>query len=165
MPNHNKYDVDIIKVVDGDTVDVDIELGFGICLKDERVRIMGIDTPESRTSDRVEDLFGEAAKARLKELLKGGAKLITTEDKHGEDMKGKFGRILGDFEVYDGELDRWTPVTDIMIREGHCVPYFGGSKEEIQAKHMVNRDKLLREGVVSQEDYDKAVALMEKRNK
>ena len=160
MPNHNKYDVDIIKVVDGDTVDVDIDLGFGICLKDERVRIMGIDTPESRTSDRVEDLFGEAAKARLKELLKGGAKLITTEDKHGEDVKGKFGRILGDFEVYDGEKDRWTPVTDIMIREGHCVPYFGGSKEEIQAKHMVNREKLLREGVVSKEDYDAAVEKM-----
>lgn len=160
MPNHNKYDVDIIKVVDGDTVDVDIDLGFGICLKEERVRIMGIDTPESRTSDRVEDLFGEAAKARLKELLKGGAKLITTEDKHGEDMKGKFGRILGDFEVYDAELDRWTPVTDILIREGHCVAYFGGSKEEIQAKHLVNREKLLREGIVSREDYDAAVEKM-----
>jgi len=47
-----------------------------------------------------------------------------------------------------------------MIREGHCVPYFGGSKEEIQAKHMVNREKLLREGVVSQEDYDAAVEKM-----
>ena len=75
---HNEYDVTVIKVVDGDTVDVDIDLGFGICLKDERVRIMGIDTPESRTSDRVEDLFGEAAKARLKHLLEAGGRLITT---------------------------------------------------------------------------------------
>jgi len=74
-------------------------------------------------------------------------------------MKGKFGRILGDFYVeHDGKKER---VTDILIEEGHCVPYFGGSKEEIQAKHMVNRQKLLREGVVSQEDYDKAVKLME----
>ena len=157
----NEYDVKVIKVVDGDTVDVDINLGFGVWLHDERVRIMGIDTPESRTSDRVEDLFGEAAKARLKELMHEGGKLITTEDKKGEDMKGKFGRILGDFYVeHNGEKQR---VTDILIEEGHCVPYFGGSKEEIQAKHMVNRTKLLREGIVSQEDYDAAVKLMEKK--
>ena len=157
---NNEYDVVVIKVVDGDTVDVDIDLGFGVCLKDERVRVMGIDTPESRTSDRVEDLFGEAAKARLKELMKNGGKLVTTEDKHGEDMKGKFGRILGDFKVaYNGEMKR---VTEILTEEGHCVPYFGGSKEETQAAHMVNRTRLLTEGVVTQEDYDKAVAKMAK---
>ena len=151
----NEYDVTVIKVVDGDTVDVDIDLGFGVCLKDERVRIMGIDTPESRTSDRVEDLFGEAAKARLKELMKHGGKLITTEDKHGEDMKGKFGRILGDFKVeYNGEMKR---VTEIMIAEGHCVPYFGGSKEEVQAQHMINRERLLNEGIVDRDAYHKAV--------
>ena len=155
--NTNEYDVKVLKVVDGDTVDVDIDLGFGVTLTDERVRIMGIDTPESRTRDKVEDLFGEAAKARLKELMKDGGKLITTEDRKGEDMKGKFGRILGDFKV-DGKL-----VTDILIEEGHAVAYFGGSKEEIAMKHMANREKLLREGIVSKEDYDKAVALMESK--
>ena len=156
----NEYDVEVIKVVDGDTVDVDIDLGFGICLKDERVRIMGIDTPESRTRDKVEDLFGEAAKARLKALMKNGGKLITTEDKSGEDMKGKFGRILGDFKVeYNGEMKR---VTEIMTEEGHCVPYFGGSKEETQAAHEVNRKRLLAEGIVTQEEYDKAVKKMQK---
>lgn len=156
----NEYDVVVVKVVDGDTVDVDINLGFGVWLKDERVRIMGIDTPESRTSDRVEDLFGEAAKARLKELMHDGGKLITTEDKDGEDMKGKFGRILGDFYVerYEGQREK---VTDIMIEEGHCVAYFGGSKEEIAMKHMANREKLLREGVVSREAYEEAQNLME----
>jgi len=156
----NEYDVVLLKCVDGDTVDVDIDLGFGVWLKDERVRIMGIDTPESRTSDKVEKLFGTAAKNRLKELLEEGGKLITTENKHGEDMKGKFGRILGDFYVerYEGQREK---VTDIMIEEGHCVAYFGGSKEEIQGKHMVNRQKLLREGIVSQEDYEAAVKLME----
>ena len=158
--NTNEYDVKVLKVVDGDTVDVDIDLGFGVTLKDERVRIMGIDTPESRTRDKVEDLFGEAAKARLKELMKHGGKLITTEDKKGEDMKGKFGRILGDFYVerYEGQRER---VTDILVEEGHAVAYFGGSKEEVQMKHMANRQKLLREGIVSQEDYDAAVKLME----
>ena len=148
----NEYDVKLLKVVDGDTVDVDIDLGFGIWLHDERVRIMGIDTPESRTSDEVEKLFGLAAKDRLKELLHEGGKLITTEDKDGEDMKGKFGRILGDFRVPDGRV-----VTDILIEEGHCVAYFGGSKEEIQIKHMANRQKLLREGIVNQAEYDAAV--------
>jgi len=156
----NEYDVTVIKVVDGDTVDVDIDLGFGVTLRDERVRIMGIDTPESRTRDKVEDLFGEAAKARLKELMSEGGKLITTENKKGEDMKGKFGRILGDFYVerYEGQKER---VTDILVEDGHAVAYFGGSKEEIQMKHMANREKLLREGVVSREDYDAAVKLME----
>ena len=152
----HEYKVNILKVVDGDTVDVDIDLGFGVWLRNERVRIMGIDTPESRTSDKVEKVFGTAAKNRLKELLHEGGKLITTENKDGEDMKGKFGRILGDFRAPDGRL-----VTDIMIEEGHCVAYFGGSKEEIQTKHMANRMKLLREGVVSQEEYDEAVKLME----
>ena len=152
-----EYRCKILKVVDGDTVDVDIDLGFGVWLRDERVRIMGIDTPESRTRDKVEKVFGLAAKKRLKELLKNGVVLKTQVNKDGEDMKGKFGRILGDFMVGD-EM-----VTDIMIQEGHCVAYFGGSKEEIQAKHMVNREKLLREGVVSQEAYEKAQALMEKK--
>jgi len=156
MQTQNEYDVVLLKCVDGDTVDVDIDLGFGVWLKDERVRIMGIDTPESRTRDKVEDLFGEAAKARLKVLMKDGGKLITTEDRKGEDMKGKFGRILGDFRIADGRK-----VTDILIEEGHAVAYFGGSKEEVQGKHLVNRSKLLREGVVSQEDYDAAVKLME----
>ena len=154
----NEYDVVLLKAVDGDTVDVDIDLGFGIWLRDERVRIMGIDTPESRTSDKVEKVFGLAAKTRLKELLENGAVLVTTEDKKGEDMKGKFGRILGDFKIPDGRN-----VTDVLIEEGHCVAYFGGSKEEIQIKHMANRQKLLREGVVSQEDYDEAVAIMESK--
>ena len=150
--NTNEYDVHVVKVVDGDTVDVDIDLGFGVCLKDERVRIMGIDTPESRTSDRVEKLFGLAAKNRLYQLLEKDAKLITTENKDGEDMKGKFGRILGDFRAADGRL-----VTEILIEEGHCVPYFGGSKEDTQAAHMKNRERLLEEGVVDRAEYEAMV--------
>ena len=151
-----EYRVKILKVVDGDTVDVDIDLGFGIVLTDERVRMMGIDTPESRTRDKAEKLFGLAAKNRLKSLLGKTAVLKTQINKDGEDMKGKFGRILGDFDVYHAESDRWRPATDILIEEGHAVAYFGGSKEEVQAKHMVNREKLLREGVVSKDDYIKA---------
>ena len=152
--NTNEYDVKVIKVVDGDTVDVDIDLGFGVTLTDERVRIMGIDTPESRTRDKVEDLFGELAKARLKEIL--GKQTVLVCKKY--DAKGKFGRILGDFQTNDGRM-----VTDVLIREGHAVAYKGGSKAEILSKHLVNRKKLLRDGKVSQQDYDKAVKLMENK--
>ena len=151
-----EYRVKVLKVVDGDTVDVDIDLGFGIVLSNERVRIMGIDTPESRTRDKVEKVFGLASKNRLKSLLGKTSILKTQINKNGEDMKGKFGRVMGDFVTNDGRT-----VTDILIEEGHCVPYFGGSKEEIQAKHMVNRDKLLREGAIDKTAYNKAVKLME----
>ena len=146
----HEYKVNILKVVDGDTVDVDIDLGFGIWLKKERVRIMGIDTPESRTSDKVEKVFGLAAKNRLSSLLGAEAILQTQVSKKGEDMKGKFGRILGDFRAADGRL-----VTEIMIAEGHCVPYFGGSKDDTQAAHMANRERLLAEGVVDREQFEK----------
>jgi uncharacterized protein YqgQ len=76
-------------------------------------------------------------------------------------MKGKFGRILGDFKVERWENQPAELVTDILIEEGHAVAYFGGSKEEIAMKHLANREKLLREEIISREDYDKAVALME----
>ena len=141
-----EYRCKVIKVIDGDTVDVDIDLGFDIIIKGERVRIMGIDTPESRTRDKVEKKFGLASKARLKELIggKSGPILKTQINRKGEDMRGKFGRILGDFVTDNGRL-----VTDILVEEGHAVAYFGGSKEEIQDKHMANRKKLIREGLVN----------------
>ena len=142
-----EYRATIIKVIDGDTVDVDIDLGFGIILRDERVRIMGIDTPESRTRDQVEKKFGLAAKKRLTELLGKTSVLKTQINKNGEDMKGKFGRILGDFSVYN--YDTWKPVTEVMISEGHAVPYKGGSKEDIKAQHLANREKLIAEGIVT----------------
>ena len=153
-----EYKCKVLRIVDGDTVDIDIDLGFGIWMHRERVRIMGIDTPESRTRDKVEKTFGLASKARLKDMLPiGSIQILKTEiDRSGEDKKGKFGRILGDFLIDDRR------VTEILVEEGHDVAYFGGSKEEIAAKHLVNRDKLLREGVVSRKDYDAAVAKMTK---
>ena len=156
-----RYKVQVTRIVDGDTVDVDVDLGFGMVYKKQRVRMMGIDTPESRTSDKVEKLFGLAAKEKLKSLLGESPILKTQVNKDGEDMKGKFGRILGDFDVYDADKDAWRPATDVLIETGNAVAYFGGSKEEVQAKHMVNRDKLIREGFVTQEEVDKAQSLME----
>jgi len=139
-----EYKCKILRVVDGDTVDVDIDLGFGVWMHRERVRMMGIDTPESRTRDKVEKKFGLASKARLKDLLPiGSIQVLKTEiDKSGEDKKGKFGRILGDFLVDDKKC------TDILIKEGYAVAYFGGSKDDVDAQHMKNRKKLIKEGIV-----------------
>jgi micrococcal nuclease len=149
-----KYNVKIKKVIDGDTVDVDIDLGFGVWLHKERVRIMGIDTPESRTRDKVEKLFGLASKTKLKELLPLSSMQVLVVEEY--DAKGKFGRILGDFEIEDKK------VTDILIEEGHAVAYFGGNKEEITLKHEANRQKLLREGVVTSDEVNIAIREMEK---
>jgi len=142
------YKCKIVKVIDGDTVDVDIDLGFGIWMKAERVRIMGIDTPESRTRDKVEKKFGLAAKERLKTLLGKTSVLRTQVSKSGEDMKGKFGRILGDFDVYCHDTDSWRPATKVMIEEGHAVEYHGQSKDDIKEAHLANRQRLWEEGVV-----------------
>jgi len=147
-----EYKCKVNKVIDGDTVDVDIDLGFGIVLTDERVRIMGIDTPESRTRDKVEKLFGFASKKRLKELLSEYCVLKTEINKNGEDMKGKFGRVLGDFVAVDGRM-----ITDILIEEGHAVAYHGQSKDDVQDAHLLNRERLLTEGIILQSDIDKVL--------
>ena len=139
----HEYKVNILRVVDGDTVDVDIDLGFGMWLRKERVRVMGIDTPESRTSDKMEKVFGLAAKNRLTSLLGAEAILHTQVSKKGEDMKGKFGRVLGNFVSLNGEK-----CAAVLIREGHAVAYQGGSKENVASKHLANRERLVREGAV-----------------
>ena len=138
-----EYKCKILKVVDGDTVDVDLDLGFGVWLRDERVRIMGIDTPESRTSDAMEKIFGQAAKDRLNSLLGGEAILLSQKTKGGENMKGKFGRILGNFKTINGDL-----VADVLQNEGHAVAYNGGDKDNVQKQHLINRQKLIDEGKI-----------------
>ena len=142
-----EYKVNILKVVDGDTVDVDIDLGFGCWLRNERVRIVGIDCPESRTSDKIEKVFGEAAKQRVTSLLSSEATLISQISKMGENMKGKFGRILGDFRTINDQV-----VSITLMEEGHAVAYNGGDKEAVQAQHLKNRQRLIDEGKVPTPD-------------
>ena len=109
------------RVVDGDTIDVNIDLGFHIWHK-VRVRMLGIDTPESRTRNLEEKALGLASKARLKELLKG-RKLDIECSKE----KGKFGRVLGIVFATDKEGNRIDCNNQLCI-EGHARPYFGGKK-------------------------------------
>ena len=145
-----EYKCKVRKVVDGDTVDIDIDLGFGIWLNDERVRIIGIDTPESRTSDPIEKIFGMAAKERVQHLLSNESVLISKVKGDGnEEMRGKFGRILGDFRTPQGDL-----LTSKLMAEGHAVAYNGGNKEKIQPKHVENRNKLVSEGKVDMQGLE-----------
>ena len=128
-----EYKCKVTRVVDGDTVDIDIDLGFGVWLHKERVRIYGIDTPESRTRDKVEKRFGLLAKEFVKQFVKGSSVILRTQK---YDAKGKFGRILGDIIVDDKSL------SETMIQEHHAVAYHGQSKEDIREAHLANRRKV-----------------------
>ena len=133
-----RYKVDVTRVVDGDTVDVDIDLGFGMVYKKQRVRMKGIDTPESRTRDLVEKKFGLASKKFLKEELKDKEIELVSHD------KGKFGRILGELFVGDSTYS----INKLMIDNYFAVLYDGQSKEEIEANHLLNRERLTESGLV-----------------
>ena len=138
-----EYRCKVLRIVDGDTVDVDIDLGFGIWMHRERIRVMGIDTPESRTRDLTEKAFGLAAKEFVKSLMPiGSMQIIKTQ----KDKTGKFGRVLGDFVIGDKLL------TEHMIENYHAVPYHGENKDAVNEAHMLNRTKLLESGLIKLED-------------
>ena len=134
-----EYRCKIDRVVDGDTVDVDIDLGFGIWLRKERVRLYGIDTPESRTRDLEEKKYGLAAKSFVQDLLPVGSMQTLRTRK---DDKGKFGRILGEFVVYDAVTDSSRTLNQIMIDRHYGVEYHGQSKNDIAEEHLRNRELL-----------------------
>ena len=129
-----EYRCKIVKIIDGDTVDVDIDLGFGVWMHKERIRLYGIDTPESRTSDLDEKKYGLIAKGWIEKFMPVGSMqtLITQKDK-----SGKFGRILGKFRVNDGHYD--IILNDWMISNHHAVAYYGQSKQDIAEQHIINR--------------------------
>ncbi len=126
-----EYEAEVTRIVDGDTLDARIDLGFNVHIN-KRIRLNGIDTWESRTRDKEEKAKGLAAKARLKEILevhKNKFKLIS----HGT---GKFGRVLGEIETASAG-----DVCDLLVSEGHAYAYFGGNKEEARE----NAAKILAE--------------------
>ena len=123
-----EYSCVITKIIDGDTVDVDIDLGFDCWLRKQRIRLYGIDAPESRTRDKQEKRYGLAAKKFVENFIPVGSSaiLITKE-------KGKYGRYLGDLKVGG----KW--LCKQLLDNHHAVKYFGQSKKDIKNGHLANR--------------------------
>ena len=128
-----EYKCKLVRVIDGDTVDIDIDLGFGVWLRKQRIRMHGIDTPESRTRDLEEKKYGLAAKDFLVKWTGAGDLRIKTH----KDAKGKFGRILGELfmKTSVGELS----VNQSLVENSHAVRYYGQSKEVLLSEHLTNR--------------------------
>ena len=118
------YMATLVRVVDGDTVDCDIDLGFGVWLKNQRIRLYGINAPETRTKDLEEKKAGEDAKLRLIAMMSNKFLLTTVKDK-----KGKYGRILGIINVpVKKQLDKngkktkhiFIDINKKLVEEGHA---------------------------------------------
>ena len=126
------YNATCTRVVDGDTVDAMIDLGFGVHVK-KRIRLAGINAPESRTRDKQEKILGLAAKERLKAMLDGVSNNFELESKE----VGKYGRVLGTLHIdkLDGkDVITKVCVNDCLVKEGYAVEYDGGKREKIVKK-------------------------------
>lgn len=115
-----EYSAKVVRVVDGDTLDAEIDIGFDVFVK-KRIRLYGIDTWESRTRDLAEKEKGLAAKARLIELLAANGNKFMLQSHE----LGKYGRVLGSI-ILDDDRD----ACDILLEEGHAYSYDGGNKQE-----------------------------------
>ena len=131
------YNATLVRVIDGDTIDVDIDLGFSVWLNKQRIRLAGIDTPESRTRNKDEKVRGLMSKKYLVDALSEGQVVIKTH----RDKKGKFGRVLGEMYVNDNNINLR------MVDEYLAVKYEGQNKADIEEEHLVNRQKLIDKGL------------------
>ena len=137
-----EYKCKVKRVVDGDTMDVILDLGFDIHHA-VRVRMAGIDTPESRTRDKDEKARGKLSKAFLKESIKGRKIVLKTQIK---DAKGKFGRVIAEVwaEFEEGSLRN---INELMIKECYAVKYNAENKALVEEAHMKNRAQLIEKGL------------------
>ena len=133
-----EYRAKVNKVIDGDTINVDLDLGFNVVLSNQSVRLLGIDTPESRTSDKAEKIFGSLSKEKVKEFIdkcEGQVILQTVLS----DSEEKFGRLLG--KVIDPKdnvvLNEW------LIANHYAVAYNGENKDKVAQAHLSNRKILI----------------------
>ena len=133
-----EYECKIARVIDGDSIILDIDLGFGLWIHGESIRLFGVDCPECRSRDKEEKAAGLAAKDFVKRLLHdGGTYTLTTKE------KGKFGRYLGTIFLTDK-----TSINDALVKERLAVPYFGQSKVRVKEAHLANRKFLKEKGVL-----------------
>ena len=154
-----EYKAQVLRIIDGDTLVVNIDLGFDVWIHNEVIRLNGIDTPEVRTTDPVEKFFGTLAKNRIKEYLDndgaggaagaaGAAGAVTLVSKTFK--KEKYGRVTADLKV-QGQI---RSLCATLISEGYAVPYHGQSKESIDRDHLANRERLIFEGKVTKEEIE-----------
>ena len=138
------YKAKVTRVLDGDTFDCTLDLGFDIYLK-QRCRMTGMDTPESRTRDKEEKYRGLLSKAYLKDLLKTAKNnvILRCDD---DDETGKFGRVLADV-IYIKEDGSELNLNKEMIDKGYAVEYKGQSKDDIKDEHLENKQKLIDSGI------------------
>lgn len=137
-----EYRANIVRVIDGDTIEVDIDLGFTLWLRNQTIRLLGVDCPETRSRDKEEVVYGKMAKKFVEDFCAEcvGQVLIQTEI---EDVIGsnreKFGRILANvLNEKSGES-----LNDLLLDKFLAVPYYGKeSKAELKAKHKLNREKI-----------------------
>lgn len=130
-----QYKCEVNRVVDGDTIDVTLDLGFSILHKC-RVRLYGIDTPESRTKDLDEKARGKLAAKFLEDSIKSGKEILLKSEL--KDSKGKYGRVLG--SIFVDNLN----INEAMVAQNLAVKYNGQSKDDVEAAHMANREILLQ---------------------
>ena len=134
----HEYKAKITKIIDGDTIRCDIDLGFDIVMANQTIRLFGIDTPESRTRDKEEKFYGNISKQFLNDYCPKGSYITLRTHL---DKKGKFGRILGEIIVNRVNLN------EQMIEENLAVAYHGQSKMDIEKEHLYNRTQLNRRGM------------------
>ena len=150
-----EYNATVTEVVDGDTIVIDIDLGFDVMFTNQKVRLLGIDTPESRTSDKVEKVFGVASKDFVKKFVAGckSKVIIRTHISEGTDDSGreKFGRLLGEIVNPDTK----EVLNEQLISKNYAVKYMGENKLIVKDQHMANRKLLIDRGEVKM-DYKTA---------
>ena len=150
-----EYNATVTEVVDGDTIVIDIDLGFDVMFTKQKVRLLGVDTPESRTSDKVEKVFGVASKDFVKKFVAGckSKVIIRTHISEGTDDSGreKFGRLLG--EIINPETKE--VLNEQLIAKNYAVRYMGENKLAVKDQHMANRKLLIDRGEVKM-DYKTA---------
>ena len=150
-----EYNATVTEVVDGDTIVIDIDLGFDVIFTNQKVRLLGIDTPESRTSDKVEKVFGVASKDFVKKFVAGckSKVIIRTHISEGTDDSGreKFGRLLGEIVNPDTK----EVLNEQLISKNYAVRYMGENKLIVKDQHMANRKLLIDRGEVKM-DYKTA---------
>jgi len=138
-----EYHAKVVEVVDGDTIVIDIDLGFDIKLSNQKVRLLGVDTPESRTSDKIEKLFGNASKDFVKKFIKEceDQVIIRTHISDDVDANGreKFGRLLG--EIVNPKTRKI--LNEELISNNYAVKYLGENKINIADEHKKNRKILI----------------------